>query len=355
MIMHGTWYKGPQLAHPHSHSEYHQFRSYPSFVVAPYHDASSSSSVVSAAAAAALTNSTAPSAPSAPTLVEGSFTATGVQSSNNLTVLSPTIKIEHSYSDHHHQHQQQSQHPAQSSLDGVEDYTLNGLDCSIVDSTTFKKPTNYVWPTANSEAEANNNTITDPAHLTNPATPPTPPPDTHLNLEHPSKSYNNSLKSLNEPELIEQQQQQQHQEISQSHKSLKHKQAAAASSSSSSEHHLGNGSNMPIGGVQGQNPTQGLVHWMSAVMAEHMTGQTHHDPTAVGMHYMWNGNMDVSMLSEESSRLHHSRRIGRVATNEDVMHNLLLSSSFIDRFRSKLQIKKLVYDNDVKKLNYARN
>lgn len=53
--------------------------------------------------------------------------------------------------------------------------------------------------------------------------------------------------------------------------------------------------NMPIGGVQGQNPTQGLVHWMSAVMAEHMTGQTHHDPSAaVGMHYMWNGNVDVS-------------------------------------------------------------
>lgn len=51
---------------------------------------------------------------------------------------------------------------------------------------------------------------------------------------------------------------------------------------------------MPIGGVQGQNPTQGLVHWMSAVMAEHMTGQTHHDPTGVGMHYMWNGNVDVS-------------------------------------------------------------
>lgn len=51
---------------------------------------------------------------------------------------------------------------------------------------------------------------------------------------------------------------------------------------------------MPISGVQGQNPTQGLVHWMSAVMAEHMTGQTHHDPTAVGMHYMWNGNVDVS-------------------------------------------------------------
>lgn len=52
---------------------------------------------------------------------------------------------------------------------------------------------------------------------------------------------------------------------------------------------------MPVpGGVQGQNPTQGLVHWMSAVMAEHMTSNTHHDPTAaVGMHYMWN---DVSKI-----------------------------------------------------------
>ncbi|KAI8124563.1 Zinc finger protein rotund [Lucilia cuprina] len=161
------------------------------------------------------------------------------------------------------------------------------------------KPTNYIWPTASSEAEANNNTITDSAHLTNPTTPPTPPPDTHLNLEHPSKSYNNSLKPIDETDLIEQQQQHQHQEITQSHKSLKHKQTAVVttttSSSSSSDNHLGNGSNMPIGGVQGQNPTQGLVHWMSAVMAEHMTGQTHHDPTAVGMHYMWNGNVDVSM------------------------------------------------------------
>lgn len=51
---------------------------------------------------------------------------------------------------------------------------------------------------------------------------------------------------------------------------------------------------MPVGSVQGQNPTQGLVHWMSAVMAEHMTSSnTHHDPT-VGMHYMWNGGVDVS-------------------------------------------------------------
>lgn len=51
---------------------------------------------------------------------------------------------------------------------------------------------------------------------------------------------------------------------------------------------------MPVGGVQSQNPTQGLVHWMSAVMAEHMTSNSHHDPT-VGMHYMWNGGVDVSI------------------------------------------------------------
>jgi hypothetical protein len=52
---------------------------------------------------------------------------------------------------------------------------------------------------------------------------------------------------------------------------------------------------MPVPGAvgQGQNPTQGLVHWMSAVMAEHMTSNSHHDP-AVGMHYMWNG-VDVSI------------------------------------------------------------
>uniref|UniRef100_A0A182N5U0 Uncharacterized protein n=1 Tax=Anopheles dirus TaxID=7168 RepID=A0A182N5U0_9DIPT len=52
---------------------------------------------------------------------------------------------------------------------------------------------------------------------------------------------------------------------------------------------------MPVpGGVQGQNPTQGLVHWMSAVMAEHMTSNPHHDPASVGMHYMWNGPVEVS-------------------------------------------------------------
>lgn len=113
MIMHGTWYKGPQLAHPHSHTEYHQFRSYPSFVVTPYHESSSSASC--------LANTTAPSAPSAPILVEGSFTS--VNTSNHLTVLSPTIKIEQNYSE---------------PLNGVEDYALNGLDCSVVDNGTFK-------------------------------------------------------------------------------------------------------------------------------------------------------------------------------------------------------------------------
>lgn len=34
---------------------------------------------------------------------------------------------------------------------------------------------------------------------------------------------------------------------------------------------------------------------MSAVMAEHITSNQHHDP-AVGMHYMWNGSVDVSKL-----------------------------------------------------------
>lgn len=35
---------------------------------------------------------------------------------------------------------------------------------------------------------------------------------------------------------------------------------------------------------------------MSAVMAEHGITNTHHDP-AVGMHYMWNGPVDVSIHS----------------------------------------------------------
>lgn len=67
------------------------------------------------------------------------------------------------------------------------------------------------------------------------------------------------------------------------------------------------------------------------------------------------------MLSEEAqearnkdyreSRLYHSRRIGRVATNEDVMHQLLMSSDpYINKFRHKLKIKKLEYDIEVQKL-----
>lgn len=52
---------------------------------------------------------------------------------------------------------------------------------------------------------------------------------------------------------------------------------------------------MPGSVQQSQNPTQGLVHWMSAVMAEHMTSGSHHDSaTPVGMHYMWNGSVEVS-------------------------------------------------------------
>lgn len=69
---------------------------------------------------------------------------------------------------------------------------------------------------------------------------------------------------------------------------------AAGNSPASCSPATGIGS-MPVGGVQGQNPTQGLVHWMSAVMAEHMTSNSHHDPT-VGMHYMWNGGVDVSLI-----------------------------------------------------------
>lgn len=54
---------------------------------------------------------------------------------------------------------------------------------------------------------------------------------------------------------------------------------------------------VPGSGQQNQNHTQGLVHWMSAVMAaEHMTtSNTHHDPS-VGMHYMWNGAVEVSRI-----------------------------------------------------------
>ncbi|XP_055676687.1 zinc finger protein rotund-like isoform X3 [Lutzomyia longipalpis] len=74
---------------------------------------------------------------------------------------------------------------------------------------------------------------------------------------------------------------------------------AAGNSPASCSPATGIGS-MPVGGVQGQNPTQGLVHWMSAVMAEHMTSNSHHDPT-VGMHYMWNGGVDAKMNDHHSN------------------------------------------------------
>ncbi|XP_061396931.1 zinc finger protein rotund-like, partial [Musca vetustissima] len=219
-----------------------------------------------------------------------------------------------------------------------------------------KKPTtNYIWSTVNSESETNNNNSIEPTSTTtlnqipingtpltgSAATPPTPPPDTQLNLEQTTKSVyhnpHNSLKTIADSgQLIQiaNHEDEEEEDASETilnensrrgvvsttsahhltHKSTnksKHLAQAAANTEHGQHHHplsnhhshhhhqhhsthhgSNNSSTMPIGGVQGQNPTQGLVHWMSAVMAEHMTGQTHHDPTAVGMHYMWNGNVD---------------------------------------------------------------
>lgn len=67
------------------------------------------------------------------------------------------------------------------------------------------------------------------------------------------------------------------------------------------------------------------------------------------------------MLSEEAQearnkdyrnyRMYHSRRIGRISTNEDVMHHLLMSSDpYINIFRTKMKLKKLECHEDVKKL-----
>ncbi|XP_039442943.1 zinc finger protein rotund isoform X2 [Culex pipiens pallens] len=68
---------------------------------------------------------------------------------------------------------------------------------------------------------------------------------------------------------------------------------------------------MPVpGSVQGaQNPTQGLVHWMSAVMAEHMTSNSHHDPASVGMHYMWNGPVEAKMNAVDHHHHHHHNNL----------------------------------------------
>ncbi|XP_075149650.1 zinc finger protein rotund-like [Haematobia irritans] len=125
MIMHGTWYKGPQLAHTHhtasvpaSTGDYHQFRSYPSFVVTPYHENS-----------VAFEKSFPSSASTPSLLVDGGSVAafSGSSSglvSNHLTVLSPTIKIEQIYGE-----------PLSG---GVEDYALNLVDCSVNESGQFK-------------------------------------------------------------------------------------------------------------------------------------------------------------------------------------------------------------------------
>lgn len=136
--MHGTWYKGPQLAHTHHHSssstsssiptssttptEYHQFRSYPTFVVAaPYHENP------------ATFEKAFPSAASTPLLVEGPYNGPGSISaavgSNSLTVLSPTIKIEQTY--------------GETTLNGVDDYALNLVDCSVPESGHFKVSRNF--------------------------------------------------------------------------------------------------------------------------------------------------------------------------------------------------------------------
>lgn len=172
----------------------------------------------------------------------------------------------------------------------------------------------YAWTTGNEVVNSHNNNqhnshpanASGPGQGLSPATPPTPPVDASqvgsaINLNPPAAqtqtraNYANSVKSP--PETG----------------SAQSSTAAATCKTHDSNNNSSNNSNataaavaaaaaaaaavnMPIGGVQGQNPTQGLVHWMSAVMAEHMTGQTHHDPsTAVGMHYMWNGNVDVSI------------------------------------------------------------
>ncbi|KAL7728273.1 hypothetical protein ACLKA6_007379 [Drosophila palustris] len=145
--MHGTWYKGPQLAHhPHTHTEYHQFRSYPSFVVTPYHDGHAATpcpptpcTPCSSSHHAAGLGQNANEA--GPIIVEGTFAATAAAAAaaaaavggciNPVTVtgaaatpsslLSPPIKIEQVFGE-----------ASATSLGAgvVEDYALN-LDCPV--------------------------------------------------------------------------------------------------------------------------------------------------------------------------------------------------------------------------------
>ncbi|XP_054725379.1 zinc finger protein rotund-like [Anastrepha obliqua] len=387
MIMHGTWYKGPQLAHrTHTHSDYHrdytpahhiqshhlqphlhhhhppppppppshshhhthphQYRSYPSFVVAPYHESASSATPTPAStpipthATAACLNGVP-----APILVEGAFAAAAAATNSTVginqlrSVLSPTIKIEQPFGE-----------PL-----SVDEYALN-LDCGL--DNTFRKPSNYSWPlaavtpptianatatpgatiTPTSTNRATNNQST-PNHISllpsSSSATPIPPVgglDLHAAVAgEATHSFDGTLKSPDQQQtaavhspssqqqhqqhqrhsttanhLSSQQQQQQQQQHSHALQSLHSSAstpnsptAASAAAAAATTAAATAAATMPIGGVQGQNPTQGLVHWMSAVMAEHMTGQTHHDPTAMGMHYMWNGNVDCGQHGKE--------------------------------------------------------
>ncbi|XP_065094340.1 zinc finger protein rotund isoform X2 [Ochlerotatus camptorhynchus] len=88
--------------------------------------------------------------------------------------------------------------------------------------------------------------------------------------------------------------------------------ATPDSSSTTATAAIPNFNQMPVpGSVQGQNPTQGLVHWMSAVMAEHMTSNSHHDPT-VGMHYMWNGPVEAKMNAVDHHHHHNNLQKGHM-------------------------------------------
>jgi hypothetical protein len=53
----------------------------------------------------------------------------------------------------------------------------------------------------------------------------------------------------------------------------------------------------PLTSFAPSTSTQGFVHWMNA-MAEHMTSNPHNElTTTAGRHYMWNGLLEVSLLS----------------------------------------------------------
>ncbi|XP_070493142.1 zinc finger protein rotund isoform X2 [Chironomus tepperi] len=95
---------------------------------------------------------------------------------------------------------------------------------------------------------------------------------------------------------------------------------------------------MPVPGSvqQGQNPTQGLVHWMSAVMAEHMTSNSHHD--SVGMHYMWNGAVeqcaqhtkDITDYNNWTPRNHMSMKQGFEAKMNIDHHGSIQKGHILD-------------------------